>query len=358
MMPRRVLLAPVETAGVASATRDALRRRGHTATLETFDRHPFGWQVDRIVGRAAPGRIRAGLRAPLRHDVLHFQFGTTFCAFADAAWARAVGRPLLLMHYWGSDCRTRDIAERLFPARARLYDVGVTDGDRAVRARLRAAGRLCAAALVSDLELAAYVAPYFRTVYVLPTPVALPTANATVEPLTGEGPIVLHAPSKAAIKGTSEIVAALEAAGRVRPIQPRLVSGVARDEVIAEIDRADIVIDQLNSETSGVFALEAMALGKPVLSEYQRKWLAPFARSTPIVPVTADTLVQRLVELCDDAEARQRIGSAGKAFVESVHQADLVAELLEKVYVDANDAQPGIFEVTPEGMRTLRSPAR
>jgi hypothetical protein len=353
----RVLLAPVETAGVAAATRDALRRRGHQATLEAFDPHPFGWEVDRVVGRGAAGRIRAGLSAPLRHDVLHFQFGTTFCAFADAAWARVAGRPLLLMHYWGSDCRTRDVTARLFPARARLI-ASASAGDRAVRARLRAAGRLCAAALVSDLELAAYVAPYFRTVYVLPTPVAIPETAAATEPLPGARPIVLHAPSNAAIKGTAEIVAAIEAVGRTRPIRPRLVSGVSRNEVLAEIGRADIVVDQLNSETSGVFALEAMALGKPVLSEYRREWLAPFAQTTPIVPVTAGTLVRRLDELCADTAARERIGAAGKAFVESVHGADGVAALLETVYADAGDARQGVFEVTPEGMRALRSPAR
>jgi hypothetical protein len=352
----RILLAPVETAGMAATTRDALRRRGHDATLEVFERHPFGWPADRVVGFGIAGRARAGLRAPLRHDVLHFQFGTTLCAFADAAWARVAGRPLMLMHYWGSDCRTRAVAERLFPARARLHDDD-GGGDAPTLRRLRAAGRLCHAALVSDLELAEHVRPWFRTVYVLPTPVAVKRPETDLAPLEGEGPIVLHAPSKAAIKGTREIVAAAEAVRTRRPLRLRTVSGVPRSEVLAQIARADVVVDQLNSETSGVFALEAMALGKPVLCEYDPRWLAPFARDTPLARITPATVERTIEELCADREERERLGAAGARFVRDVHDADRVAALLENVYRDARDAPAGVFEVLPDGMRPLRCPS-
>jgi len=352
----RVLLAPVETAGVASATRDGLRRRGHEATLEVLDRHPFGWPADRTIGRAPARRAVAGLRAPFDYDVLHFQFGSTLCAFADAAWARAMRRPVVLMHYWGSDCRTRRVAERLFPARARLF--GASDGahDRTIGRRLRIASRTCAAALVSDLELAAYVKPHFRTVYVIPTPIALPAlAEPAADP--GEGPIVLHAPSNAAIKGTREIVAAVESLGRRRPLRLRTVSGVPRERVLEEIARADVVVDQLNSETSGVFALEAMALGKPVLCEYDGRWLAPFARATPLIGVDASTLEERLEQLCDDPALRERRGEAGREFVRTVHDSDHVASLLELVYSDARKPSRGLIEVTADGLRPLRWPA-
>lgn len=340
---------------MAVATRDALRRRGHEATLAVFDRHPFGWPSDRVVGYSVGARARAGLRAPLRHDVLHFQFGTTLCGFADAAWARVAGRPLMLMHYWGSDCRTPAVAARLFPARARLLRQGGTD-DRPTRRRLRLAGRLCAAALVSDLELAAYVEPHFATVYVLPTPVTVPRPTAEAEPLDGDGPVVLHAPSKAAIKGTREILAAAEAVASRRPLRVRTVTGVSREQVLAEIARADIVVDQLNSETTGVFALEAMALGKPVLCEYDPRWLAPFARGTPTVRVTPASVEEKLEELSLDAGLRARLGRAGAAFVRDVHDSDRVAELLEVVYDDAVEARRGVFEVGPEGVRPLACP--
>jgi hypothetical protein len=66
----RVLLAPLEVAGVAGALRDGLRARGHQADLWVYREHPFVSTEDRLL----PGyraRALAGLQAPLRYDVLH-----------------------------------------------------------------------------------------------------------------------------------------------------------------------------------------------------------------------------------------------------------------------------------------------
>ncbi|MEX2195805.1 MAG: hypothetical protein WD844_11015 [Thermoleophilaceae bacterium] len=351
----RVLLAPIETAGVAGALARALRRRGHDAELAVFVPHPFGYPHDRTVGTGYARRAAAGLGAPLRHDVLHWQFGTTLLEFVDAAWARPFRRTQV-MHYWGDDVRTREVTARLHPGRARAFDAMARD-DRTVRRRLRLAGRLCAAALVSDLELAAHARPWFRAVYVLPTPLELPLdVGPAPPPLAGEEPIVLHAPSDAAIKGTREIGAALEAVAARRPLRPRLVRGVARPDVLAEVARADVVVDQLNSDTPGVFALEAMALSVPVLVEYDPAMLAPFARAAPLVRVSPATLEAELERLLDDGERRGRLGAAGAAYVAGVHDADRVAVALEHVYAHAAGRPRGLFEAGPEGVRQLRSP--
>lgn len=352
MSGRRVLLAPVETAGVAAAIRDGLRSRGADADLWTIAAHPFAREEDRIlIGYRA--RIGAGLRAPRRYDVLHYQFGTTLLEYADAAWGKLCGRPLMLMHYWGDDCRLR-IAAGMRPAGAPAsWEREQRAHERLIRRRLRLASHLCAAAIVSDLELAGHVAPWFRTVYLVPTPLALPVRpGAASAPPPGEGPIVLHAPSDRLAKGTAAITAAIEAVGSRTELRPVLVSGVPRAQVLAEIERADIVVDQLNSLTTGVFTLEAMALGKPVLVQYQRELLAPAARDTPAVPITAQTLESELERLCADPQRRALLGAQGRAFVAELHDARKVAGLLESVYEHrARDA--GIFEVTAAGIRSI-----
>jgi glycosyltransferase involved in cell wall biosynthesis len=127
--------------------------------------------------------------------------------------------------------------------------------------------------------------------------------------------------------------------------------------VLSEIARADIVIDQLNSATSGVFALEAMALGKPVLLQFDRELLAPFARDTPLVAVTAATLPTELEALARDPERRRRLGEAGRAFVAREHAATTVAGRLEAVYAHARKGLHGCFEATGDGIRPLPSPA-
>lgn len=169
--------------------------------------------------------------------------------------------------------------------------------------------------------------------------------------------MVLHAPSHAPIKGTKEILAALHGVAARRPLRVRAVSGMPREEVVAEIARADVVVDQLNSESPAVFALEAMALGCPGLLEFRRDALAPFAAGNPAVAVTAPTLAAAVERLCDDTQERERLGEAGRRYVAEVHDADLVAVALERIYAHARGAGPGLFEATAAGTRPLPWPA-
>jgi hypothetical protein len=338
----RVLLAPVEAAGVAAAMRAALRARGHAADIVCFAPHAFGYEHDRVAS-TYPQRVREGLAAPARYDVLHFQFGTTLCEYLDAAWARLLRRPLLLMHYHGDDCRLRELVFSRHPARARVYDLQPRD-DALVRRRLRLASRLCHAAVVADYELVSYVEPWFRTVYVAPAPVQLPTPGPS--PAPGDGaPVVLHAPSNPRIKGTAEITAALERLAARGLLRPRILTGVAHSEVLAEMGRADVVVDQLNSENYAIVATEAMALGKPVLSEFDPADLPGFARDVPVVRITPETIDARLAEVCGDAELRRRLGRAGSDFVRRVHDPERLGERLERIYAHAAQRRAGVFEV-------------
>ena len=45
-----------------------------------------------------------------------------------------------------------------------------------------------------------------------------------------------------------------------------LVEGLHHDEAFERYRAADIVVDQLNAGWYGLFAIEAMALGKPVVT--------------------------------------------------------------------------------------------
>ena len=349
----RILLAPENPAGVATALRDALRARGHAADVVSFRAHPFGYAHDRLA--ATPqARVKEGLAALHRYDVLHWQFGTTLLEFLEAAAARArPRRPLQLMHYWGDDARTVRRAQELGSPRAGplAAQAGERD-DRTVERRLRLAGRLCDAALVSDLELARFVSPHFRRLYVVPTPLGPlpPLAGGASD---GRPPVVFHAPSNRQAKGTAEIepvLLALEAEGVLRG---RIVSGVPRDEVLAAITAADVVVDQLGTEAPGVLALEAMALGRPVLAEYRPDLLAPFARRSPAVRTSASTLRRDLMALCADPGRRSELGDAGRTFVADVHAAGRVAAAHEHIHRHARQAAPGRYQATAEGITPL-----
>lgn len=355
MPDRRVLFASAEIAGVASTTRDALRRRGHHAELWTITRHPFLRREDRMIEGYGP-RALASLRAPFRFDVLHMQAGNTLLEYVDLAWARIVParRPVVLMHYWGDDVRLRLESGTQRPLGAdEAWETTQRAAEVLMRRRLRIASRLCHAAIVSDLELAGHARRWFDTVYLVPTPLGL----GDLPPVPTErrpGPLrILHAPSHQLVKGTDTILAAINRVASRHAVETVLLSGVPRSEVLQKLADADLVVDQLGSQTTGVLALESMALGRPVLVQYERELLAPFARDTPAVAVTAETVERQIEDLAVDDERRAVLGRAGREFVTRTHDADVVAAALEQVYAHARRAGPGLFDATPDGVRPL-----
>ena len=87
------------------------------------------------------------------------------------------------------------------------------------------------------------------------------------------------------------------------PVELDIVEGVPHDEARERYARADIVVDQLNAGWHGVFALEAMALGKPVVAH-----LKP-----DVVERSADGLRRpRPDRARDEGHARRRAPAAGR----------------------------------------------
>src|SRR5581483_3419564 len=139
-------------------------------------------------------------------------------------------------------------------------------------------------------------------------------------------------PSNRAKKGTAHVV---EACAQL-PVELDVVEGVPHDEARERYARADIVVDQLNAGWHGVFALEAMALGKPVVSHLKpdvvERSAEGFGVRVPIVPATKETLVDALRPLVEQPALRREVGARGRAYVEQVHDADRVADRLLAVY--------------------------
>jgi glycosyltransferase involved in cell wall biosynthesis len=124
------------------------------------------------------------------------------------------------------------------------------------------------------------------------------------------------------------VLAAVDAVrARGIPIRLDLVEGVSRDEALARCAQADIAIDQLKIGWYGGFAVEAMALGKPVLCHVQDESPGdnPFGRELGLVRTTATSLVDDLIALIEDPERRRQAGAAGRAFVERHHDPRAVA---------------------------------
>jgi hypothetical protein len=304
----RVTHCPVNTAGIPWANVQALRARGVDAQLVVFNRYRLHPEAD-VDLRRHGGLVRQQLTqwrafaqlAP-QTDVFHFYFGLTLLPkSAQFPLLRALRKPCV-MHFLGSDIRGRPPEELAWARRAGAVIVGSYDAVR-----------------------------WVPNAYVVPPGIDL--ASIAPAPPKAEGrPVVLHAPSSRARKGTAEVVAACEELG----LDLDLVEGLDHREAFERYRTADLVVDQLNAGWYGMFAIEAMALGKPVVAflheQAAQRTKDAFGVDVPIVHATKQTLTDVLRRLTSSPEELQRIGAASRAYVERVHDLSRIADRLLDLY--------------------------
>ncbi len=298
----------MNTAGVPWQNVQALRRKGIDARLVVFERyklHPEAdWSLERGEGFVRRQLVQARAMARLLPDtdVFHFYFGLTLIPKSlQFPLLRASGKRSV-MHFLGSDIRGKPPAELTWAKRAGARIVGSYDAIR----------------WVPDAEV---VPPGIDLRDYTPAP-----------PSDNPRPVVLHAPSSRRRKGTEHVIAACEQL----PVELEIVEGLHHDEARRRYERADIVVDQLNAGWYGLFAIEAMALGKPVVTFLHDEAVArteeAFGTKVPIVSATAETLGAALRPLVEGAAQRRRIGVESRAYVERIHDADRIADRLLDIY--------------------------
>jgi hypothetical protein len=141
-------------------------------------------------------------------------------------------------------------------------------------------------------------------------------------------PVIVHAPSHRATKGTPEILAALERLKRrgVR-FELRLVENLSNLDVRAGLEAADVCIDQIHLPLHGKLAVEAMAAGCAVAT-CDRLRLEPYPAGRPIFPLSTGNIEGPLARLLKDRALRVRLGHEGRAHVEQFHDRVAVAASL------------------------------
>jgi glycosyltransferase involved in cell wall biosynthesis len=304
----RVTHCPVNTAGIPWTNVQALRARGVEAQLVVFNRYQLHPEADIDLQRSG-GLVqqqmtqwRAFPRLARETDVFHFYFGLTLLPKSvQFPLLRALGKRSV-MHFLGSDIRGRSPAELAWAQRAGARVVGSYD----------------AARWVPDAHV---IPPGIDVGAIEPAP-----------PTDRERPVVLHAPSSRAKKGTEHVIAVCSELD----VELEIVEGLDHREAFDRYRRADVVIDQLSAGWYGVFAIEAMALGKPVITflhdEAVRRTGEAFGVDVPIVNATPAQLAEALRPLVESPEERRRVGRASRAYVEEVHDLERMTDRLLALY--------------------------
>lgn len=320
----RILHLPVDVAGHAGTLARATRALGHESDLAVLRASPFGYATQTVVGDGLAARLRFFRRVARRYDVFHYHYGTSLLPlFSDVRLLRAMGKTVV-MHFYGSDIRPYDLKVH----GADVLEARGTDARReaAKKARTLRMLRLFHATLVCDAESQGH-APGSRIVR---QALELPPPPAEGPPRAR--PVVVHAPSSPAIKGTRHVLAAVEALRKEGvDFEFRLLQGVPHSELQAFLAGTDVVVDQLILGVHGVFAVEAMAQGKPVVCHVAERYRAAYG-GVPLVDATPATLTDVLRGLLASEERRREIGRASRRFVEEHHDARRIAERLVETY--------------------------
>lgn len=301
----RILHAPSDAAHQAWTITRELQALGHHADVWHQIPDGSGAPADRTVpANGDPVRAVATLFEVLDgFDVVHFHGGPSFLGpetGVPASWdlpvLRALGKKIVFTY--------RDGAADLSIVR--------TYADRIT------------AQSVLDLPSVP------DAVYV---PLAVDVSDDQVTALDhSDRPIVVHVSPPHGSTGSAIVVAGLgKLERRGFSFELRVVTPATHDELRKQLTDANVVVDDLDSGDLGIVTLEAMAIGKPVVTRIRSEVRARH-RDLPAVEADPLRIVEAVEPLLRDAELRRRLGRQGRTYVEKNHAAAVVVAMLLPLY--------------------------
>jgi hypothetical protein len=358
----RVLHAPTNIGNQPWVLSRNERRLGVESELVVHFVPPsFLYKADRALSASAGGRsddelrarMRAGLRAALDYDVLHYYFGRTLFSwddyehspfrYLDLKLAKTLGRTVFFT-LQGCDARLASESTKrndFTPCRqglCRLFETCVHQIDAERRTLIRDILPLADKVFYLNPELGHYV----------PNAEFLPYSSVEISeleflPPSTSGRIrVVHAPSDGAIKGTAKILAALDSLNGKYDFELILVQNMPHEEAMRIYRDADLVIDQALAGWYGGFAVEVMAMGKPVLCYLREEDFGNVPRAMidelPIRNIRPDRLAQDIADALDRRSEWLEWSMRSRHYVERWHNPAIIAGAMLSAY--RNPAAP------------------
>lgn len=338
----RVLHLPLAGAGQLGAFASAMKGKGISASVLRFAHSApeFKYQADLTLERvpndlASASQILKDLM--LKYDIFHFHglpllFSVhyPFPTGMDMLLLRAAGKKVFF-HFHGSEARLASVFQATTPYNwvaenpSGLFTTWREDEQRIFFEFVKG---VCNDVFVLDHELQSYVGEAL----IVPRVVDLEKWTF-IGTKPGEVLRVVHAPSRRGVKGTDRVLSVvkkLQSEG-VR-IELRLVENVPNEEAREIYKWADVVIDGLKMGWYGVLAVEAMALGKAVVCYIRDDLKHYLPYPLPLAVANPDNLYYVLKDLTLHPEEVSSLGERGRRYVEELHDAEKVTEILLRIY--------------------------
>lgn len=158
-----------------------------------------------------------------------------------------------------------------------------------------------------------------------------------------EVPLIIHAPSRTGIKGTTLITNTIDKLKEEGfAFEFKLIQNMTNENLLKELTNADILIDQIFLHGPGVLGTEAMAAGTLVLTRFFEKHEKVF--NPPVVDIRPDNIYEKLKHVLMNRGMYKEFQVKGREFVESNNTPQKVADkIINSLSSEKSEYQPDFF---------------
>jgi glycosyltransferase involved in cell wall biosynthesis len=304
-------------AGVATSLCDAQRKIGIDSEVLITWPNKLSFRVDHDIhfegfSISTAKAMRRVVGIAKKCDVLHVHSGINWKR-ADLIWLGAIVRKPMVVHYHGSE--TRMGYGSYFSSLAGRKIVSTPD-------------------LLEWWPNAEYI-PNPADELLIERPFVPP--NDLIR--------IVHLPTDRKIKGTDNVLKAIDILkGEGLKFEFQLLEGIPHSDAMAELYKADIVIDWLSDRkitgVPGIYgktSIEAMALGKAAVAYIEPSVRHNYPDDMPVLSPDAPTprsLADSVRHLLLDRTLLEGTMRAGKSYASKVHGPDEIAKRFQKIYED------------------------
>jgi len=336
----KIFIGPTEIANVGALLASALREKGIGVTCVTREIRPYqvGMNYDVVLDYQGLNLLHRRFKTLyycfkvfLQHNAFIFLFGNSLLPYnLDLPILKLLGKKTI-MWFLGSDIRHYESVEAAIEKLGIKYRQSDARKEGSHRVKQKRAMIRRVERYVDHIATGPSIAHLLtRKYYRLFLPIDVD--NFRYSTIANPTPIVVHAPSSEARKGTSYVLEAVEQLkNEGYEFEFYLFRNTSNIKVRETLSEADIAVDQLFATGPGMFALEAMAAGCAVLGGNIPQF-AGYPKESPIIHTDPDNICQNLKMLLENPELRRELGEKGRKYVEKYHDhrkiADQVLQLL------------------------------
>lgn len=328
-----VIQGTIEIANQMQNITESLKKIGINATNINYYPNYLGYKSDmefdvKAISDWDKANIetkRIAAKKIAENDIFHFHFGSSLTLdYTDLPLIKELGKKVI-MQYWGSDVRMYSKAKKLNP-----YIKVKDNNENAIIKKLKLISNYVSNCIV-DYELAEYVRDYHENIYYAKVSIDLKKYQIN-NIKNNKKLLIVHAPTSSEIKGTEYILQAIKDLQNNYEFDFKLVENMLHEDAVKIYKKADLIIDQILVGSHGVFSVEAMALGKPVIC-----WISEFMKSKypeelPIISANPHNIKEKIEEFLLNRELIKEYGEKGRKYVEKYHDRDKISRDILEIY--------------------------